>query len=73
MEYRKLRNQIHKIESANAALLMVLFRKYSLKIVNYSSHIRYINQCLREDLTPKFVRARLYSDSPYVKKSWNAI
>ena len=74
-------SKINKIENANAAYLKFLFWKFSMKTVNYSSHISFLKTCQKFGLTPRFIQFRINGASIYTKdklsrvitKKWIAI
>ena len=55
-----MEHRIKDIEQADTAYLCFLFRKFKLQL---NSFVRY---CLRHDLRPKFIKCKLYSDSPFI-------
>ena len=58
---------LQSIKQANAADAQFLFYKFSIKIANFSSHIWFIRECLREDLRPQF-NFKFYADNPYTSQ-----
>ena len=58
---------IDKIGSASAAQLRSIFIKLQLKVVNCSSHIFFLKECVRLRLTPSFVQYNVKCCFPFLK------
>ena len=57
-----MEEKVLNIRVADKAKLKFLYEKYRLQIVRYSLHIWFVHACLRQNLQPRFVKFRLYSD-----------
>ena len=70
---RNIKEKIDNINQASTSYLLFLYRKYRLQIVNFSSHIAFIRQCIRENLHPRFLKYRFYSDNHHITRKLHTL